>query len=94
MSEYPPTLHVYGPRWWHDSATIIGDRAALERLRQLIDMALESSTAGSELMTQDGEGFHMRVICAPIEHEYWNLLKLPYRDEGYEQPGKVWPSDG
>jgi hypothetical protein len=89
------TLHIYGQRWWHDSATIVGDRAALEHLRTLIDMALESNTAAGEFFAQDGEGYHGRVFLAAADHEYWQLLAMPYTDEDAKgtSQGKVWPSD-
>jgi hypothetical protein len=71
----------------------MGDREALKLLRQLIDMALESDTAGGEVFTRDGEGYHVLVIRA--SDEAWNKVTLPYTDEMArgQDSDKEWPPD-
>lgn len=75
------TLHIYGQRWWHDTATVMGDRESLERLRDAIIVALENGIGECEAMTSDGEGYTVRVMLIPPEADLWPRFALPYRDE-------------
>jgi len=83
-----PKLHVYSPTYFHDHALIIGNKAALEELRDAITRALlavsssKDTSASSEIsaFTADGEGFELKVYCEE-ENAYWDKASLPYTDK-------------
>ena len=77
-----PKLHVYSPSYFHDHAFIVGNKAALEKLRDAIDAALleGSATGDTTASTADGEGFDLKVYREE-EDEYWNRASLPYTDK-------------
>lgn len=72
------TLHIYAQAQWHDPAFIVGDRAALERLRDALQQALEKGYARPQAMTTDGEGYVVHVVC--VSPEVMESTSLPYTD--------------
>ena len=96
-------LHVYAQDQWHDEAFLVGDRAALEKVRAAIDAALESGFGKAVASAADGEGYHLHVVRHDAER--MKRLRLPYasfdhpdikgrypsslvpREEGEEVPG-------
>lgn len=88
-------LHIYAQDSWHQEATIVGNRAALERLVAVLHRALEMD-AGIELSTEvfanDGEGYECRVIRLENETQ-WDELATPYTDEMCQgtNEGRVYP---
>lgn len=76
-----PKLHVYSPSYFHDHAFIVGNKEALEALRDAIEAALETGSAVGETTasTADGEGFDLKVYREEDE-EYWDKASLPYTD--------------
>lgn len=54
-------LHILGPTRWDAVAAIVGDRAALERLRTALNDALETGSGGAVVAASDGEEFLLAV---------------------------------
>lgn len=89
-------LHLYGPTYEHDSAFIVGDREAITKLRDSLDMMLELDTsvrrpmARIDSMTSDGEGFSLGMVMVEEDwqSETWQTLLLPYSDESRITPPK------
>lgn len=79
-SRHDQTLHVYGPRLYHDDAFLVGSRAALEQAKAAIEEALESGGATRILFANDGEGFHFGVICVDDENSL-DSLAVPYTQD-------------
>lgn len=70
-------LHIFAQHDWHDDAYIVGEREALEALRDAIDRVLSANKAQvMGAFVSDGEGFN--VIVAPLEEAQFDKLKLPY----------------
>ncbi len=68
------TVHVYSPRWWHDSQIIACNAEGLALLRKLV----QSDTGGAiETFTHDGEGYDLVLLVT----EDMGKLALPYTDE-------------
>lgn len=88
-------LHVYPQVAWHDDVHLVGNRAALEALREAIDVALKGGTGSSNEMTSDGEHYDAKVILedSPWQGEPWSLLGMPYlADYAVDQrQDAVWP---
>lgn len=87
-------LHVYGQTSWHDEAWIVGDRPALQALRDAIDAALHSEKgfAATTMFVSDGEGYSLVVIAA--DQGTIDTLHLPYIDKiagDEEDDRKLWP---
>lgn len=75
-----PKLHVYSPTYFHGHAFIVGNKAALEELRNALDKALYAGTGETAAATADGEGFELKVYCEE-EDAYWDKASLPYTDK-------------
>ena len=76
-----PKLHIYGQVYNHDHAFIVGNREALESLRDAIEAALETGSAVGETspFTADGEGYVLKVYREE-DAKYWDKSLLPYTD--------------
>ncbi len=81
-------LHIYGPAHHHDFSFIVGDKEALENLRDAIDKALEagSATGEADSFTADGEGFTVKIYREE-EDDFWNKSLLPYTDDSMYYSG-------
>ena len=72
-------LHIYGQQMWHDDAYIVGNRAALQRLRDEIDQALQYGEKKDVFSPKDNEGFDLFVTCVDDQFD-WEQLDSPYHD--------------
>lgn len=81
----PPLLHIYGQGSWHEEAYIIGDRKALEFLREAIVHALQSQdgTDMVEVSVADGEGYTVHIVCHPTDR--MENLTLPYSRDLFKE---------
>ena len=83
-----PYLHVYSPSAHHDDQIIIGNRSALRKLRDHIDLLLvstpkensEPSISRDTAFTADGEGFHVHLMLVD-DMEIWNEIAVPYTSD-------------
>lgn len=62
MSEH--MLHIFAPTSFDNVGAIVGDHAALRRLRDAINDAMSSGTGGTYLLQSDGEGYSLAVLEA------------------------------
>ncbi|AEC53145.1 hypothetical protein SCRM01_199 [Synechococcus phage S-CRM01] len=83
------TLHIYSQYAHHDNAYIAGDKGALIRLRDLIDLAIASDVEGMNFFTNDGEGFTTYVYCLPTET--MDKLSTPYTAEYAQDYRQFYP---
>lgn len=88
-------MHIYAQDSWHQPATIVGNRAALERLVETIQSALDTgqgSTFELETFANDGEGYEVRVMVIN-DTDMWAQIATPYTDEMCQgtNAGKVYP---
>lgn len=73
-------LHIYGQKFWHDDVVILGDRLALETLRDAIDEAINNLAGRAEdVMVNDGEGFTV-IVNRIDEPDLFNTVAQPYSD--------------
>lgn len=88
-------LHIYAQDSWHQPATIVGNRAALEHLVSVLHRALEMMPAQElsfDTFVNDGESYECRVIC--VEHpDTWAQIATPYTDPDAQgtNEGRVYP---
>lgn len=73
-------LHIYGQNSPHDDVAIVGDKKALENLKNIIDRALNGEMVVLDddadcFFTKDGEGFNVKIWCESNTKE----LTLPYK---------------
>lgn len=77
-------LHIYAQGFHHDDAQIAGTRDALIRLRDAIDVVLQTETEDykitceADFFTSDGKGYITTVICLP--EKVVSNLQPPYTD--------------
>ncbi|WP_227940092.1 hypothetical protein [Alkalihalobacillus deserti] len=79
-----PYLHVYGQKYWHDDAIIVGNKTALKELRDVIDNAIQYGEGRLSASASDGEGYELFISCLPGETENnkdWQQMTLPYQDK-------------
>lgn len=79
-----PMCHVYGQRWWHDEAMIVGNRTALKELRDAINKAIQYGESRVGVTSSDGEGYDLFISCLEGETENnleWETIRLPYYDK-------------
>jgi hypothetical protein len=63
-------LHLQSPDRWDDMAAIVGDRTALEALRNAVEAALCTGAGGAFLFSSDGEGYALAVA---LEENMWDV---------------------
>jgi len=56
-------LNIYGQKHWHDTAYINGTKEELIRLRDLINVAINSGCCQEEFFASDGEGYTIEVVA-------------------------------
>lgn len=79
MNSRRAMLHIYSPIWQHADGYIIGDRWALEDLRDALDRAISSKEPTSfNAFVNDGEGYTVHV--AWLSEQDVDRLSLPYTD--------------
>lgn len=54
-------LHLMSPARWDSVGAIIGDRPALEGLRDALNSALDTGAGGTFVYSSDGEGYALAV---------------------------------
>ncbi len=80
-----PFLHVYAQPFWHQEAFIVGNREALEALRDAIDSALAEDEGKAVVVAADHEGYDLHVYREE-DQSYWENSMLPYTDEANFKP--------
>lgn len=83
------TLHVYSQEAHHDNVHIAGDKDALIRLRNLIDLAIQDGTEGMNFFVNDGEGFTTYVHC--FSPNMMDKLSTPYTADYAQDYRKFYP---
>jgi len=86
-----PTLHIFGQKCWHDDAIIVGNKAALIELRDIIDKAIQYGEGRLGALTSDGEGYDLFISCLPGDPENninWRKITLPYHDKEMYSPSE------
>jgi len=58
-------LHIMGASRWDDIGAIIGDRLALQGLRDALDEALATGSGGTFVFHSDGEPYSLVVAMEP-----------------------------
>lgn len=61
-------LHMMSPARWDTVAAIVGDRSALEGLRDALAMALETGAGGTYVYSSDGEGYALAIALESEMH--------------------------
>lgn len=78
-------LKIFGAHSWHDSVSIVGNRVALEKLKKLIEQALDSPSESfsDDTMESDGEGYIVEVFLH--DHDFssgeWDKLPVHYHGD-------------
>ena len=96
-------LHVYGQDAWHDDVWIVGNRPALQLLRNTLDNALAKGMDTTEqidepgLFVNDGEGYEVRVLFLEGDWDTmaWRRLAVPYTEDCAKETHEnaLWPWD-
>lgn len=84
MEEPVRLAHLHAQESEHDEAYLLAnDAAMLEIMRAMGEAYGTKGAAIAKLMTADGDGFELVVICenAPWGSDVWKLAKLPYSPE-------------
>lgn len=76
-----PILHIFEQAIPHDNAFLVGNRAGLEKLAELIHRALDGSPAGGLFTTNDEENYCPIVTLMP--DDLIDQIPLPYSMEGF-----------
>jgi hypothetical protein len=61
-------LHLMSPARWDSVGAIIGDRPALEGLRDALSSALDTGAGGTFVYSSDGEGYALAVALEDDMH--------------------------
>lgn len=90
MNNHGAMLHIYSPIWQHADGFILGDKQALEGLRDALDRALSGKGPTSfKAFVNDGEGYTVHV--AFLSEQEVDKLTLPYTDEMWRSNRGVTP---
>ncbi|WP_252504094.1 hypothetical protein [Sporosarcina sp. Marseille-Q4943] len=79
LPEEAGKLHIYGQQMWHSDAFIVGNREALERLRNAIDQALQYGEKRELFYPEDNEAFDLYISCTEDSFAM-SQLDPPYHD--------------
>lgn len=82
LNERVRLLHIYPQGQWHDDVKVVGNRNALQVMRDAIDAALRDGNAKTSAMVSDGECFSLIVEVEDHEwqHPAWTTRQTPYAD--------------
>jgi hypothetical protein len=84
------TLQIYSQAGWHDNAIILGDIIALQRLKTMIDVAIEHKQSVCTTFSSDGEGYDLTIGL--VENpEDWNYILDQYTEEYAHSHNGVHP---
>ena len=86
-----PYLHIYGQKYWHDNAIIVGNKTALKEFRDVIDNAIQYGEGRLGTSSSDGEGYELFISYLPGEAENnkdWQQITLPYHDKEMYVPNE------
>lgn len=75
-------LHIYGQMYNHDHAFIVGNKRALEALRDAIQATLDGETNDLTFYAADDEGYDVKIYWEE-DARYWDKAALPYTDNDY-----------
>lgn len=64
-------LHMMSPARWDSVAAIVGDRAALEGLRDALAKALAQGAGGTYVYSSDGEGYALAIALESEMHSVY-----------------------
>ena len=80
-----PLLHVHAQNAWHDPAFLLGDRTALQKLRDLLDAVLAGGATAqkTDFIVADGEHYD---VCVAMENARWQSpawihAAVPYQSD-------------
>jgi len=73
-SSEKPFLNVYGQESWKDDVVIVGNKATLVNLREMLDLAIKDGSSQRKFHVSDAEPFEC-LITTTSEHE---RLTVPY----------------
>ena len=78
-------LHIYEQPRPHFEAIIVGERSALELLRDAINSALshEIGFGAANVFVNDGEGYTTLVVL--VENQSAETLPVPYSDDDFKE---------
>lgn len=81
-------IQIYAQEAWHHECFIVGEKIALEALRDAINTALTQNKAEIEVWCSDGEGYVIGIkqVAAGWENQDWIMLPLPYTDDCAKTP--------
>lgn len=76
-------LHIFGQGAYHDDVDIVGNREALEELRDTISEALCGVPHHMEAFVNDGEGYSVivRLLEGDWDASSWQKLAVPYNED-------------
>jgi hypothetical protein len=93
MAEPIKVLQVYGQGAWHDDVYIVGNREALEALRDAINTAIDTGQGETACFVSDGEGFTTAILRddTVFGNPEWYKYPVPYSDNiAKEKREEVW----
>ncbi len=76
-------IKVFGAKQWHDTVSIIGNKEALIRLKNVIENAIKNEYSIDEFLESDGEGYNIEVKLheGGFYSDKWNNIPVHYTDE-------------
>jgi len=87
-------LHIYAQVYNHDHAFIVGNKEALENLRNAIQAAIDDTELNCTAFAADGEWYEIKVYREEDE-AYWHNSALPYTDKNAiglsDEPNEIGP---
>lgn len=86
-NEKYPMCHLYAQKDWADDGHIIANKEGLERLRDLIDLALEKGFGRAVFWPSDMEGYELYIAC--VSKNDINLIELPYTSDDCPYSGEM-----
>lgn len=83
-------LHIYGQDYWHCPVLIVGQKNALEKLRDAIDQALQEGHGTCTVYVNDGEGYDVHVVMENSNwgEPVWATMQVPYTDSCAQTNGE------
>ncbi len=86
-------IKIFGAKSWHDTVSIVGNKEALIRFRDLIQDAITKGFSDGEFLESDGEGYNIEIKLHDwgFYSDGWNNLPVHYSDDlSSEKNWKYW----
>lgn len=85
-----PIVHLWSPYAFHEESYVIANREGLIKLKNAVDMALNTGQGKTEVFVADGEGYDLHIFITDDEISMALPYTADYAKESREKAVYPW----